>query len=314
MTDIIEKFDALIIDSVNLAYKIFKKENPTLISKKAIYRDFVKNFILTVENLKKKYLNSDGKVYLLFDNYTSRIELQNAFMYAARKDIDDGYKKRRSKDTKEFYNSINLIRYYYLIGPSQYINIRVEGLEADDLVKPLIKNYLEDKRCLMVTSDLDWCRYISNKVYWLHNLNEEPESGAQLSARLGFRVSEKSIICFKSLFGDTSDNIPSILSNNENNVKEFIDLIDNINSPEELIVLSRKEPLKNPIYKAITDNERQYVINNQLVSPINCRKEIFDQNTMPGRNTTTLFKSLREILGIESSKKFVFGNIKKQRV
>ena len=313
MNELIEKFDALIIDSVNLSYKLFEKETPSVVSKKLVYKEFVKTFIKTIEDLKKKYLHSDGEVYLLFDNYTSRFELQSAFMYASRKEIDENYKKKRDKDSKEFYNSINLIRYYYLIGPSKYISVRVDGLEADDLVKPLLNTDLKDKRCLMVTSDLDWCRYISQKVYWLHNLNAEPESAIQLSARLGFKVNEKSIICFKAIFGDPSDNIKGIARNTEANVSEFIRLMNKVEAPEDLIMMARNDH-SGELLMDILGNERQFTINLQLVSTINCRPEIFKANTLPGRNTETLYKSLREILGIESSKKFVFGNVKKQRV
>lgn len=313
MNELIEKFDALIIDSVNLSYKLFEGETPSVVSKKLVYKEFVKTFIKTIEDLKKKYLHSDGEVYLLFDNYTSRFELQSAFMYASRKEIDENYKKKRDKDTKEFYNSINLIRYYYLIGPPKYISVRVDGLEADDLVKPLLNTDLKDKRCLMVTSDLDWCRYVSQSVYWLHNLNSEPESAAQLSARLGFKVNEKSIICFKAIFGDSSDNIKGIARNTEANVSEFIKLMNKIEFPEDLIMMARNDH-SSELLMDILGNERQFTINLQLVSTINCRSEIFKANTLPGRNTETLYKSLREILGIESSKKFVFGNVKKQRV
>lgn len=313
MSELIEKFDALIIDSVNLSYKLFEKERPSVVSKKLVYKEFVKSFISTVEDLKRKYLHSDGKIYLLFDNYTSRFELQSAFMYASRKEIDENYKKKRDKDTKEFYNSINLIRYYYLIGPSQYFTVRVDGLEADDLVKPLLNTDLKDKRCLMITSDLDWCRYVSQRVHWLHHLNSEPESASQLSARLGFRVNEKNIICFKAIFGDPSDNIKGIARNAEANVSEFIRLMNKIEAPEDLIMMARNDH-SSELLMDILGNERQFTINLQLVSTINCRPEIFKANTLPGRNTETLYKSLREILGIESSKKFVFGNIKRQRV
>ena len=110
MEEIKNKYDALLIDAVNLSHRLYKKEDPQLVTKKLVYKDFIKNFINTVEDLKRKYLYSDGKVYLLFDNYFSRADLQNSFIYAARKSIDEDYKKRRSKAEKEFYNSINLIR------------------------------------------------------------------------------------------------------------------------------------------------------------------------------------------------------------
>ena len=68
---VVKKYDAIVIDSVNFAYKTFKinDELPVRISKKTVYKDSICNFINSVEDLKNKYLKSDGQVYLLFDNY-----------------------------------------------------------------------------------------------------------------------------------------------------------------------------------------------------------------------------------------------------
>ena len=164
MEEIKVKYDNILVDVVNLCYRIYKEEDPSLLSSKFVYKTFVKNFILTIEDLKNKYLHSDGNIYLLFDNYFSRVDLQNSFMYADRKRIDETYKKARKKDTKEFYNSINLIRYYYLIGPPKYYTIRIDGLEADDFVKPILQK-IKSRMNLMVTTDLDWCRYLSETTH-----------------------------------------------------------------------------------------------------------------------------------------------------
>lgn len=314
MDEIKSKFDNIIIDTVNLCYKLFKKEDPSILSNKLIYKNFVKNFIFFIEELKNRFLDSEGKVYLLFDNYFSRADLQNSFMYAARKRIDENYKKGRSKNTKEFYNSINLIRYYYLIGPSNYYTMRVEGLEADDLVKPLIENRLKGKKNLLVTNDLDWCRYLDGNTQWLPDLVKEPETCDELSQRLGFRVNEKSIVCFKSLFGDPSDNIPEVARKSKENLNLFTQVIKEVKYPEDLIKLARNHAAGNPLYMDILGNERQLTINFQLTGTLPCNRELFNNNLLPGRNTDTLYKSLREILGIESQRTFVFGNVKRPRV
>ena len=74
----VKRYDALVIDSVNFAYRTFKieGETPVRISKKTVYKDSICNFIDSVEDLKNKYLKSDGQVYLLFDNYFSRADLR----------------------------------------------------------------------------------------------------------------------------------------------------------------------------------------------------------------------------------------------
>ena len=314
MEEIKNKYDALLIDAVNLSHRLYKKEDPQLVTKKLVYKDFIKNFINTVEDLKRKYLYSDGKVYLLFDNYFSRADLQNSFIYAARKSIDEDYKKRRSKAEKEFYNSINLIRYYYLIGKPDYITIRIEGLEADDLVKPLIQSDLKDKSYLMVTTDLDWCRYLTQTGHWLPNLSEDPETSSDLAFKLGFPINEKNIICYKALFGDSSDNIPETVRKTQENIRTFCNIIKNIKYPEQFIKEARENPTKNKLFTDLIGNERQFTINLQLVSTIPCGNSVFRENVIKGRNAESLYNSLREILGLNGQKSFVFGNVKRPRV
>lgn len=312
MEEIKVKYDNILVDVVNLCYRIYKEEDPSLLSSKFVYKTFVKNFILTIEDLKNKYLHSDGNIYLLFDNYFSRVDLQNSFMYADRKRIDETYKKARKKDTKEFYNSINLIRYYYLIGPPKYYTIRIDGLEADDFVKPILQK-IKSRMNLMVTTDLDWCRYLSETTHWLPDLSQPPETNIDLSHKLGFKVNETSIISYKAFFGDLSDNIPEVARKTKENFTTFCDYIKKVKSPEDFISIARDKPT-NPLFKGIIDDERQFIINLQLVKNIPIQEEVFKQNLVEGRNADTLFKSLREVLGLESQKTFVFGNVKRPRV
>lgn len=318
------KFDSIVIDAVNLAHRLFKKNEDTtevnLLSGKAIYSKFVVKYINTVEDFKKKYLHSGGDVYLLFDNYFSRLELQNAFMYADRKSLDDDYKKTRSKAVKEFYNSLNLIRYYYMIGPNQYKTARVEGLEADDLIKPLLDYHTTpEEKILMITNDLDWCRYLSQKVYWLPKLDENPQNSEDLSYKLGFKVSETSIVAYKAIFGDPSDNIPPVARLNDKSFEIFKTLLKEARSAEDFIKFARNwdsnQDSGNILLKGISNNEKQFIVNLQLVSNIPCKKEIFDQELITGRFSEKLYKSLRTSLNLESPEKvFTFGKLKRPRV
>lgn len=310
------RYDYMIIDTVNLAHKIYKEESPSMVSKKMIYKKFVHNFIKEVEYLVNKYLDSEGKVYLLFDNYFSRVDLQSSFMFADRKLIDEHYKQARKKESKEFYNSINLIRYYYLIESNKYSTCRVEGLEADDLVKPLFDlKGLWDKNVLMITNDLDWCRYLSLNIHWLPNLSGEPEDSNFLGNKFGFKINECNIIAFKSIFGDSSDNIPSLVSVNEENGRQFKELVNNITYPEDLINISRNRDYweKFPFLSKINDNERQLIINFQLVSTIPCHTSYIERELIEGRDDKTLRKSLRIILELDAPLKFKFGGIKRPR-
>ena len=317
----VKKYDALVIDSVNFAYRTFKieGETPVRISKKTVYKDSICNFIDSVEDLKNKYLKSDGQVYLLFDNYFSRADLRSMYMFVNRKELNESYKANRKKESKEFYNSLNFLRYFYLIGPEQYHTIKIDNLEADDLVKPLfetIKVIGGNTSALMVTNDLDWTRYLSDSVDWLPRLNETPEDVRVLSNKLGFNVNEKSIIAYKALFGDSSDNIKGMVTLNNKNLEEFRGLMDKCSFADDLIYLARTVPntQEKSILKAIHDDEKTYIINMQLVDTIACSKETLACSLTTGRNAVSLYSTIKKAIGLDGPEKFTFGNVRRTRI
>lgn len=317
----VKRYDALVIDSVNFAYRTFKieSETPVRISKKTIYKDSICNFIDKVEDLKGKYLKSDGQVYLLFDNYFSKADLRSMYMFANRKELVESYKANRKKESKEFYNSLNFLRYFYLIGPEQYHTIRIDNLEADDLVKPLFEKIGViggDTSALMVTTDLDWARYLSESVDWLPRFNETPEDVRMLSDKLGFKVTEKSIIAYKALFGDPSDNIKGIVTHNSKNLEEFKELMEKCNTADELLFLARAtfNTEEKSILGTVRDNEKAYIINMQLVDTIACSKETLACSLTTGRNATSLYSTVRKAIGLDGPEKFTFGNVRRNRI
>ncbi len=325
------KYNYIIIDSVNLAYKLFeyKEESPTQIGNKQIYKKSVCNFINFIEDLTSNCLLSDGEVFLLFDNYFSKADLKSMFMYSDRKKLDESYKSNRSKNNKEFYNSLNFIRYYYLIAPGNYHTVRIDNLEADDLVEPTLSycKALTDntKRVLLVTNDMDWTRYLSVNVDWLPDLGSKPETLRDVSDKYGFPVTKKNVILFKSLFGDPSDNIDAVVPFNDSNFKDFLNLTKVVNDLDDVIYMSRNEEDcdKYPILKGFSkkDKKRRYEtrepmfkINVQLVSPIPCSRDSFLCHMTTGRNAESLFKTVREAIGLEQHHEFSFGNIKRNRL
>lgn len=317
----IRKYDCLVVDVVNFCYRTFekKKDLPVQVGPKLVYKESICKFITSIEDLSKKYLHSDGQVYLLFDNYYSRADLKSSFMFADRRKLDESYKETRKKENREFYNSINFLKYYYLIGPAKYHTAQITGLEADDLVKPLLSlECCKDKSCLLITTDLDWCRYLSNNpvVNWLPDLSQEPETIEDLSLQLGFSVSERNIILYKAIFGDASDNIDSMIPENEERKHQFISLLKEISYPEELILFSRDEDKREkwPILNVIATNERRYLTNLQLVSSIPCESSHLEAVLTTGRNADVLFKTVSEAIGLtDETKQFTFGNVRRPR-
>lgn len=316
--ELTKRYDNIIIDSVNMFYRVCdtKNETPTILSQKAVYKNAICDFIKQVEYLKDRYLYHDGSIYLLFDNYFSRADLQSTFTYADRKNLDEAYKATRKKENKPFYQSLNFIRFYYIIGPSMYKTARIDGLEADDLVKPLIEGRCKGQSCLFVTNDLDWSRYMSKDIDWIPNFGKGPQTIEDLSLKMKFPINEVSVIVYKSLFGDSSDNIKNIVPNNEKNFENFRELLPTIHVPEQLIYIARnveKRDVHN-ILKYVNENEKQYQINCQLISSIECSSEKLDEVMTIGHDDKILYKTVREALELDvSEKKYIFGKVKRPR-
>ena len=311
------RYDAILVDALNLLHRLKEKdEQASVLSSKYVYRGLTAKYIETIKNLYDNYLADGGIIYLLFDNPTSRLDLQKSFYFASRKHIYPKYKEQRAKEPKEFYNTLDLIRYYYLTNLPHYICIQVQNLEADDLVKPVITTYCTPKtRALLVTNDYDWTRYLSETVDWLPNLAAEPETVASFTEKMGFIPTENSVIIYKSLFGDPADNIPHILTKNTKAYNEFLEIIRASPSikPESLIDRSCNSDATDAssVLKAVRDFERQYRINIQLTSTIPVSEKHLRAVTCKGRNSKVITEAVEVAVGLRKEKKeFVFGNIK----
>ena len=317
------KYDNIIIDVCNLSHKILddtKKASSTIIiNNKSSYKEFIASFIRSVDSLVEKYGTDSTSVYCLFDNYKSRLDLQNSFLNSGRKSISENYKKNRKKQPKEWYNSLNILKYFYEVNEPKYYVAQLQGLEADDLVKPTLS--LVKGRSLLITSDLDWCKYLTPDVDWLPSLSEEPLSVEDTSLKLGFKCTENNIILYKALFGDPSDNITGVIPETVYNKEKVLDLMKSHESydPNNLVMDIRQFSCgenTDPFWKSLDNNEliSNYRVNLQLVSTINVSPGIFKRELLRGSDRKGVIKSLREIVGlIPSSKKFTFGNIRRPR-
>jgi len=119
----------------------------------------------------------------------------------------------------------------------------------------------------------------------------------------------------KSIFGDTSDNIPSIAPAAMQ--AGFAALAEDVTDAEMLPLLACKNENieKYPVLKNIRENERQYRINLQLVKAIPVADKHISVITTTGRDSKPALRAVHEAIGLSTEKTaFVFGNIRRPRV
>lgn len=310
------KYRAILIDALNLLYRLREQENEaTKVSSKYVYRDLVVRFISYMDALSEEYLAENGEIYFLLDHSPSGHDHGKSYRNIGRKAIDSRYKENRQRDTKEFYNTFDLLKYYYLTNKPHFISVQASGYEADDLVKPILQHLLpKDSRVLMVTNDYDWTRYLSSTVEWLPKLLQKPATIADYIEDKGYKPSEQSVLIYKAVFGDRSDNIPNLLSESPKHVDEMVEILaDESVTTETMIGRSfQAEHLQtSDIYTAIHENEKQFRINVQLIDAVKLDEKHLRAILCRGRDSEVAVAAVETAIGMRKEERtFVFGNIK----
>ena len=163
------KYNVIAIDALNLLYRLQDASFQTsILSKKLLYKDLATKYIEFVTYLEKEYLAENGLIYFLQDPSPKNHTKKKTFQNIGRRKNYKKYKENRKYAPKEFYNTYDLLKYYYLCKSDIYKTIQIQNYEADDFVKPLLDYVLrKDDKLLMVTNDGDWTRYLKENQDWM---------------------------------------------------------------------------------------------------------------------------------------------------
>lgn len=316
------QFDTIIVDTNNLCYKLLSDRHTKYVNSKKVYSELFRSVIEAVTQIKSTFGKLNCSTIMLFDNADSRQDLQDSFYNVSRKSIYPEYKVHRKKDNASLYQTIDLIKYYYLVSDNNHYCIQVPNLEADDLVKPILKSYVKpNEKVLLISNDSDWTRYLSDDVQMLDSLASQPSTKEDYAIKLGFPITEMNVVLFKSLFGDSADNIPQIIRKTEKNLELFHDLVtrksyktefdimnDAMVASEELFKKSELHEKLDPSNKKSLLRYDQFSINVKLTSSFPIDEKHLVASTCQGRNAIKLREAIEKSVGLLSvQKKFSFG-------
>lgn len=210
-------FKYVLIDVFNLAYRKSSSNNCVQIANDVI--DFINVDV-------KKRLDPDGAVYLLFDPLPkSDLGLSKAFKYSPRirKEIVGSYKKNRTYNP-QVGEAISLLKKYYTFRGDKYRIVISDYLEADDYVEQLID--VLDGDIALISTDSDWCRYISNRVVMISRGFDDPYTRDEYTKEFGIVPTIATVTLKKAIYGDKSDNIESIFARKKFNSSSLEDISD----------------------------------------------------------------------------------------
>jgi len=315
------QFDTIIVDTNNLCYKLLSDRQTKYVSQKRVYPELFKSVIQKIAEIRSQYGKADCTLITLYDNSDSRQDLKDSFYNVSRRSIYPEYKVHRKKDNVELYQTLDLIKYYYMVGDSKNFCIQIPNLEADDLVKPILQMYVKPhETALLISNDSDWTRYLSDRVMMLDSLSSEPSTRDDYEAKFGFPISEMNVMIYKSLFGDSADNVPQIITKTKQNVEYFKEFIKkNYVNEKDVIIDARiasADLFKLKEFKELSDlNDKksqskfdQFVINMKLVGSFPVDPKHLLAATVMGRNAIKLREAIEKSTGLLSvQKKFSFG-------
>ena len=153
-------YSKLIIDTSNFymrAYSVGQEMTNKMEDGSTLVTGGIYTFLRMVRSVESRFLDpKNGEVYFLFDNCHSGIN--------RRKEIDPEYKSNRTKKDEGFYRSLDILQTILLNYKDNWFCVKKSGFEADDLVYPFIKEFLNE-RILLISNDLDWFRGVSDRVH-----------------------------------------------------------------------------------------------------------------------------------------------------
>lgn len=210
-------YRTFIIDMFNLAYK--KK------SKIADPKQTANNVINFIEEEVKQRLEPNGKIYLTFDPLPkSDLGMEKNFKFSPdRKEINKDYKSNRVHD-EVVLTALKLLRKYYTYRGKEYLTVISSFLEADDYVEGLV-NLEEEGMIALISTDMDWARYISDRVHMINNTFDKPYTKQDFFDEKGYFPTIAAITLDKAIFGDKSDCIEPILTKKNKIYKDSSDFI-----------------------------------------------------------------------------------------
>ena len=197
------KYKNLVFDVHNLYYRgLWKNEDRHInIEGRSIRTGGILKSIKMIEYRINNYLEEGGRCYFLFDNPTSRDQV--------RKQINFEYKSNREKMRPEFYKGLDYLQAILKSWRDNSFIIREHKTEADDFADPIVKKH-KDEKTLVISTDMDWARNITDNCHWLDRGIIYDKT--TFNDKYKFIPSTKSVCFYKTFYGDRVDNIKPALA------------------------------------------------------------------------------------------------------
>jgi DNA polymerase-1 len=123
-----------------------------------------------------------------------------------RKELYPAYKATRQAPPSDLFEQKKLIEHF--IDLIELPQLSMTGVEADDLIASLAKQFDEDHTVVIISSDKDLYQLLNGSIKIFDPFKDGFVSREEHEAKLGFSIDKLSF--YHALVGDASDNIPGV--------------------------------------------------------------------------------------------------------
>lgn len=281
-----KKYNHIIIDGNNLFWRSFTSSLKKYVSVEDfhLFSGAIYDVLDRIKQIKENFAYESSIIYFCFDNPESVLNL--------RKFLDNNYKSHRFKKNapKGLYKTLNIFVEILKVYDDNYRILNVDSLEADDLTYSIISEIKENlsrtNRCLVISNDLDWSRNLSlsDFCYWWNFLKMYNRKAFE--SEFGFYPIGNKIQLYKSIHGDSSDNIKNAVPYLPKDILN--DILNKFDNVEDMLsgIWDQDYPLKWK--KKIKEAEIDIKANNNLVDFIDANVSLKDYMLICKRNIKKL--------------------------
>jgi len=255
---VIKKHDkVLLIDGLNLFFRNFAMMN--MVNPDGVHIGGLGGFFRSLGAMIRQ--TQPTSVYVVFDGAGSTANRKNLLSeYKGSRNLQritnwDAFDSLEEEHDSKVDQIVRVIQYLKLLPVKTTL---LDKVEADDIISVLATKLVEkhNSTCFIVSSDKDFVQLVTDKIILYRPMEKEYYTPKAIKEKFG--VSPKNFILYKTLLGDSSDNIPGVKGLGVKGIfKKFPELQENDLTLEDIFDISARKYKDHVVYSRIIQDEER---------------------------------------------------------
>jgi 5'-3' exonuclease len=255
---VVRKHDkVLLIDGLNLFFRNFAMMN--MVNPDGVHIGGLGGFFRSLGAMIRQ--TQPTSVYVVFDGAGSTANRKNLLSeYKGGRNLQritnwDAFDSLEDEHDAKVDQIVRVIQYLKLLPVKTTL---LDKVEADDIISvlstKLVKKY--NSTCFIVSSDKDFVQLVTDKIILYRPMEKEYYTPNAIKEKFG--VSPKNFILYKTLLGDSSDNIPGVKGLGVKGIfKKFPELQEKDLTLEDIFEISTRKFKDHIVYSRIIQDEER---------------------------------------------------------